>query len=137
MREWDVTSQRAVYSGYIKDLLDELMRALGLRYELYLAPDGQYGHLQPGRVWSGMINELLKTVRVMINELLKTLRVMINELLKTVPVRIVGHQTTGLASDSPGHWACQSFIVQYFVRRRFGHALLYVTLICGSERRST
>ena len=50
------------YTGYMKDLLDKLMLLLGRKYELYLAPDGQFGHLQPGGVWSGMINELLQAV---------------------------------------------------------------------------
>ena len=50
------------YSGYVKDLLDALMRQMGTSYELYLAPDNSFGTLRSDQKWDGMINELLQAV---------------------------------------------------------------------------
>lgn len=47
-------------TGYIRDLLDHLMIEIDSAYELYLSRD--FGHLQPGGVWSGIMGELTQKV---------------------------------------------------------------------------
>lgn len=51
------------YQGYYVDLLDELASHLGLKFELYLVPDSQYGRQLPNGKWNGIINQLLVGVR--------------------------------------------------------------------------
>ena len=53
---------RVEYRGYVKDLLDFLMADLDVRYDLYMVPDGEYGYLQDGKTWNGMIKELMDNV---------------------------------------------------------------------------
>ena len=52
-----------VYSGYCMDLLEALSELMNFQYEIYEAPDGQYGRMTPNKTWNGMINELYENVR--------------------------------------------------------------------------
>lgn len=51
-----------IYSGYCKDLIDEIQKIMNFKYEIYEAPDGRYGNLNDDGTWNGMINELIKGV---------------------------------------------------------------------------
>ena len=51
------------YQGYYVDLLDVLASHLGLKFDLYLVPDNQYGRQLPDGKWNGIINQLLIGVR--------------------------------------------------------------------------
>ena len=57
-----------LYEGYCIDLLVELARIHGFKYELYLSPDGTWGApLENGsknQTWSGLMGELLSHVRI-------------------------------------------------------------------------
>ena len=58
------TTGPAKYYGYIKDLLDELARAVNFRYDLAEVPDGRYGYRQPNGEWNGLIGQLCQKVIV-------------------------------------------------------------------------
>jgi ionotropic kainate glutamate receptor 2 len=41
------------------DLIDEIAKDLGFKYEFHLAPDGQYGSIdKKTKQWNGLIKEL-------------------------------------------------------------------------------
>ena len=44
------------------DLLEALSELMNFQYEIYEAPDGQYGRMTPNKTWNGMINELYENV---------------------------------------------------------------------------
>ena len=50
------------YTGYCIDLLNELKRNLKFTYDIYSAPDGNYGIETENGTWNGMIGELLSEV---------------------------------------------------------------------------
>ncbi len=56
------------YGGYVKDVLDAVSQEIaGMKYGLYLAPDGKYGAKQVvagKQQWNGMIGEIVRGVRI-------------------------------------------------------------------------
>jgi len=48
------------FTGFCKDLLDRLATDLQFQYDLYLAPDKQYGKMKDNTSWTGMVGELIK-----------------------------------------------------------------------------
>ena len=50
------------FTGYIPDLLDQLMVETGLHYELHVVAEGSYGYRAIDGSWSGMIGEVLRGV---------------------------------------------------------------------------
>jgi ionotropic glutamate receptor len=50
------------YVGYCIDLLEELKNLMNFDYELYVAPDGQYGRMNEQSEWNGMVKELMEKV---------------------------------------------------------------------------
>lgn len=50
------------YEGFCMDLLREMSRILGFRYELRLVRDGSYGTRNDNGQWNGMIRELMDRV---------------------------------------------------------------------------
>ena len=50
------------FTGFCKDLLDRLATDLQFQYDLYLAPDKQYGKMKDNTSWTGMVGELIKKV---------------------------------------------------------------------------
>lgn len=54
----------ARYRGYVMDLIDEIAKEIGFKYEFYLVPDGNYGsYNKVTKKWDGLIKELLDRVR--------------------------------------------------------------------------
>lgn len=51
------------YEGFCMDLLKEMSRILGFRYELRLVRDGSYGTRNDNGQWNGMVRELMDRVR--------------------------------------------------------------------------
>ncbi|GFY56083.1 glutamate receptor ionotropic, kainate 2 [Trichonephila inaurata madagascariensis] len=47
------------YEGFCVDLLKEMSRILGFRYELRLVRDGSYGSRNSRGHWNGMVRELI------------------------------------------------------------------------------
>jgi hypothetical protein len=50
------------FSGYCIDLIKELQKIMDFEYELYLAPDGEYGNMDANGIWNGMVKELMDRV---------------------------------------------------------------------------
>nr|QNL15113.1 ionotropic receptor 25a [Aulacocentrum confusum] len=47
------------WSGYCIDLMKEIQEILGFEYEIYVAPDNEFGNMAPDGTWNGMIKELM------------------------------------------------------------------------------
>ncbi|GFY76963.1 glutamate receptor ionotropic, kainate 3 [Trichonephila inaurata madagascariensis] len=52
------------YEGFCVDLLKEMSRILGFRYELRLVRDGSYGSRNSRGHWNGMVRELIDRVNI-------------------------------------------------------------------------
>ena len=50
------------YTGYCIELIEELQKLMQLKYELYEAPDGQYGRMDENTEWNGLVKELVDKV---------------------------------------------------------------------------
>jgi ionotropic glutamate receptor len=50
------------YYGYCVDLINAIKRLVNFDYELYEAPDGNYGAMDENGNWNGMIKELMDKV---------------------------------------------------------------------------
>ncbi|KAE8573967.1 ionotropic receptor 25a [Halyomorpha halys] len=50
---------RKKYKGYCIDLIDEIKTLVGFDYEIYVAPDNQFGNMDENGNWNGMIKELV------------------------------------------------------------------------------
>ena len=51
------------WKGYCIDLVNALSDLMGFDFELYQAPDGQYGHMNEQMEWDGAIKELIDQVK--------------------------------------------------------------------------
>ena len=51
----------ARYEGFCVEMLEEISRLVGFRYEIRLVPDGKYGAPENGK-WNGMVKELMDRV---------------------------------------------------------------------------
>lgn len=58
MRETDA-SGKVMYTGYCIDLIEELKKLMGFEYEIFEAPDEQYGRMNENSEWNGMVKELI------------------------------------------------------------------------------
>ena len=53
-----------VYEGFCVDLLEEIAKAVGFRYEINLVGDDKYGvQDEETKEWNGMVRELIDGVR--------------------------------------------------------------------------
>jgi glutamate receptor, ionotropic, invertebrate len=51
------------FEGYSLDLIDEISKILGFKYEFQLTPDGRYGSYNPStKKWDGLVKQLLERV---------------------------------------------------------------------------
>jgi len=51
------------FEGYSIDLIDEIAKTLGFKYEFRLTPDGRYGSYNPNtKKWDGLVKQLLERV---------------------------------------------------------------------------
>ena len=57
-----VVDGKVTYSGYCIDLIKELQKLMQFQYELYEAPDGQYGRMNENTEWNGLVKELVDKV---------------------------------------------------------------------------
>jgi len=57
------TSRGVQYVGFVADIVRKLSEVVGFRYELYVAPDNNYGYRKSDGTWNGMVKELLSKVR--------------------------------------------------------------------------
>ena len=64
------TTHGVQYIGFVADIVRKLSEVVGFRYELYVAPDNNYGYRKSDGTWNGMVRELLSKVRYR-NEILK------------------------------------------------------------------
>lgn len=55
----DPISGKLTLQGYCIDLLALIQEQLGFTYDLYLAPDGQFGAMDANGNWNGLIGELV------------------------------------------------------------------------------
>lgn len=57
------------YEGYTIDLIDELSKLLGFKYEFILRVDKDYGSPIPGtdNQWTGMLGEVMNGVKIIQN----------------------------------------------------------------------
>ena len=51
------------WSGYCIDLIKALQKLINFDYELYEAPDGQYGRIDENLEWDGAVKELVDQVK--------------------------------------------------------------------------
>ena len=51
------------WSGYCIDLIKALQKLINFEYELYEAPDGQYGRIDENLEWNGAVKELVDQVK--------------------------------------------------------------------------
>ena len=49
----------ARFEGFCIDLLDEISKRVGFKYQIYLVPDGKFGSKNQDGSWNGMIKELM------------------------------------------------------------------------------
>ena len=56
------TSRGVQYVGFVADIVRKLSEVVGFRYELYVAPDNNYGYRKSDGTWNGMVKELLSKV---------------------------------------------------------------------------
>ena len=54
---------RTKFKGYCIDLLEEIRNIINFDYEIYEAPDKQFGNMDESGKWNGMIKELVWRVR--------------------------------------------------------------------------
>lgn len=55
-------SKGSQLEGYCMDLLTELAKKLGFKYEVHLVKDGAYGRQDESGNWNGMIGEVVRGV---------------------------------------------------------------------------
>nr|AHN49641.1 ionotropic glutamate receptor 25a [Caligus rogercresseyi] len=55
----EMVDGKPVYTGYCIDLINELKNLIEFEYEIYEAPDGQFGRMDENEDWNGMIKELI------------------------------------------------------------------------------
>ncbi|XP_050546759.1 ionotropic receptor 25a [Daktulosphaira vitifoliae] len=48
------------FKGYCIDLIEEIKKQIGFEYEIYIAPDNSFGHMDDNGQWNGMIKELIE-----------------------------------------------------------------------------
>ncbi|KAG8261588.1 hypothetical protein J6590_069537 [Homalodisca vitripennis] len=48
------------FSGYCVDLLEEIRKLIGFEYEIYIAPDNEFGTMDEQGQWNGIIRELIE-----------------------------------------------------------------------------
>ena len=51
-----------MYKGYCIDLLEALGKLMKFEYDVYVAPDGQYGRMTQDKQWNGVVKELVDRV---------------------------------------------------------------------------
>uniref|UniRef100_A0A1B6MPB2 Ionotropic glutamate receptor L-glutamate and glycine-binding domain-containing protein n=1 Tax=Graphocephala atropunctata TaxID=36148 RepID=A0A1B6MPB2_9HEMI len=58
MREVD-SSGNEKFSGYCVDLLEEIRKLIGFEYEIFVAPENEFGNMDEQGQWNGIIRELI------------------------------------------------------------------------------
>ena len=61
------------YEGFCVDLLAEVAKIVGFKYEIELVPDGKYGAPDPSKnmEWNGMVRELIDRVWLLLHMISK------------------------------------------------------------------
>ena len=50
------------YEGFCVDMLDDIAKIVGFKYEIHIVRDGNYGAENPDGTWNGMVGELMRDV---------------------------------------------------------------------------
>ncbi|XP_008183092.2 ionotropic receptor 25a [Acyrthosiphon pisum] len=48
------------FKGYCIDLIEEIRKLIGFEYEIYIAPDNNFGNMDENGQWNGMVKELVE-----------------------------------------------------------------------------
>ncbi|XP_050421609.1 ionotropic receptor 25a [Adelges cooleyi] len=56
----DEDGQGVKFKGYCIDLIEEIRKLIGFEYEIYVAPDNNFGNMDENGQWNGMVKELVE-----------------------------------------------------------------------------